>query len=648
MMTFMILRNHSMKRGVAFLILVICTLTSFGQAEEFLQLKKKYPNDAIAKISNEKLIEISLDNNEISIFQEVFEEDMLLNESAKFATKESVDYSSFFQLEEISASSFIYEGNRYREYKVQDFNEKDEIGDSFYDDVKTVSFLFPKLEPGAKKQLKYKMNIKNPRFLNAFYFASAHPIIHSKITIEVDDRINLDFKEFNTKDVDIKRTNINKRGKNIYTWEVENLEGFEFEDGAPNFKNVLPHIIPIIKNYQSDDETINLLSETKDLYNWYYSLVKDINKDKPNPQLVQVVEELTNEKTSDLEKVRAIYYWAQENIKYIDFEFALGGFIPREANDVYEKKYGDCKDNSSIMLEMLEIAGLKGQLTWIGTRDIPYKYNEVPTPVVDNHMILSYTNEGQTYFLDATGRYVPLELPTSFIQGKEALVADGNENFKVLVVPEVPADKNSYIDEIELTISDRTLLGKGHSKMSGYFKIDTFNYLESRTQKQELLEFYNLNLMKGSNRFLIGEFEEINKYSYDKDFEIKYDFTIKDYCNVLGEEIYVNLNLDKSILEYKIKKDRKHAIELEYKLDTTMKNILNIPQGKTIDYLPENVQVSTPIFNATITYTVEANKITYSINTVLDTLVIEKEDQAQFNEALKTLEKAFKEVVVLK
>lgn len=84
---------------------------------------------------------------------------------------------------------------------------------------------------------------------------------------------------------------------------------------------------------------------------------------------------------------------------------------------------------------MLSLAGLKGNLTWIGTRSIPYSYNEVPTPIVDNHMILSYKYNDKTYFLDATGRFIPIDLPTSFIQGKEALISNGENSYVIETVP---------------------------------------------------------------------------------------------------------------------------------------------------------------------------------------------------------------------
>src|SRR5690606_10059817 len=261
---------------------------------------------------------------------------------------------------------------------------------------------------GTKSLLKYTENVKNPRFLSSLYFGDFSPIINNTVTIIADKNIDLKFIEFNMENLPISHNKQEKKGNNIFTWEVKNINKYDYETSTPTYKKILPHIIPVITGYQSNGKKTELANNVADLYKWYYSLVKDINQDKPDEELIKVVESLTADKPNDFEKVKAIYYWVQNNIKYIAFEYALGGFIPREANEVFKKKYGDCKDNSSILHEMFEIAGIRGNLTWIGTRSIPYTYDEVPTPLVDNHMILSYANNDEIYFLDATGRHIPI------------------------------------------------------------------------------------------------------------------------------------------------------------------------------------------------------------------------------------------------
>ncbi len=630
-------------------MLGMTTVSSAQESPEFIKYKNAYPDEYLARLTSQRLIDISIEDNQIKISQTIAEEDLLLNETAQFATEESVEYSSFFLLDKIEASSMVYDGKKYREYEVTDFVRKDELSESFYDDTKSVNFLYPKLQQGAIKKLNYTTSITNPRFLSPVYFGNVYPLINQKVEITVDKDINLRFEKFNMDGVDVRFRESEKRGRKIYTWELENQEAFDIEDNGPSPKKILPHIMPIISSYQSKNEEIAVLKDVKDLYNWYYSLVKDINQEELDAELVAITNDLIASKTSEIDKVKAIYYWVQENIKYIDFEYALGGFIPRDANAVFQKKFGDCKDNSSILKEMFKIANIKGSLTWLGTRSIPYRYTEMPTPAADNHMILTYENEGETYFLDATGRYLPLEIPSSFIQGKEALIENGEGDYKIVEVPIVAADQNLFTDEVTIKLEGNSVKGNGTLALTGYQKSTTFNSIENRDTQDKLLEYYNSLLRKGSNRFLIESFEEKNKYSYESPFQVDYAFTIKDYAQSLNDEIFINLNLYKTAINaYKVKEDRKTAMEFRYRSEDSITVIFEIPEGKEVTYLPEDVTVDNDFMSASITYKKEGNTIVYTHAFKTKELTLEKETQEAFRKSLKKINKAFKEVVVLK
>jgi len=632
-----------------FLFFLIISVSGFAQeSKEFNLYKKLYPNAKAVRLNQQTTVRIKLDNETINITQEFLEEDLYLDESANYNSKQSLNFSSFFELGKVEASSFTYTDGKYKEIVVTDFKEKDEMNRSFYDDTKSLNFIFPNLQKGSKSVIKYSENVKNPRFLSPFYFGDFSPIINNKVTIIADKNINLSFKEFNIDTLNISFNKQEKRNTVTYTWELKNIDEYDYEANSPTYKKILPHIVPIITSFKIKNTNTNLAKNVSDLYAWYYSLVKDINKEDVDDNLVKLVEELTANKTTDLEKVKAIYYWTQKNIKYIAFEYALGGFIPRQANEVFQKKYGDCKDNSSILYKMLDIAGLKGDLTWIGTRSIPYDYNEVPTPLVDNHMILSYTDNGNTYFLDATGRYVPIDFPTSFIQGKEALIADGPSNYIIKKVPIIPAEKNAVIDNTTVNLIGEDLIGVSKVEISGYNKINCFNYLENETTDDKIKAFYNDRLQKGNNKFLINSLSETNKYDYEKNLIVDYNFTINGYAKKLGDEIYVNLNLIKDLSEYKTKKDRKNDIEYNHTNAFNHTTTLIIPEGYTIDYVPENVSFSNDYLSTNVTYTVKKNSVVYNHSYSLNFINLNLDEQKQVNSLIKKTEKAFKEVIILK
>ena len=193
-----------------------------SNSQELEKYKGLYPNAVFVRLQQEIVITIKLNDGNFTITKDIFEEDLYLNESANYNSKRSLSYSSFFDLGKIEASSLSYDGKKYSETKVTEFSKKNDLNDSFYDDSKEVSFIYPKLAKGSKTNLKLTYNIKNPRFLSAFFFGDFYPVINNKITIIADKDITLKFKEFNTEKAQIDFQKKKKGRNNIYTWSNKN------------------------------------------------------------------------------------------------------------------------------------------------------------------------------------------------------------------------------------------------------------------------------------------------------------------------------------------------------------------------------------------------------------------------------------------
>ena len=147
-----------------------------------------------------------------------------------------------------------------------------------------------------------------------------------------------------------------KKGKR-YKWEMQNIPAFEYDDNAPNLTYYTPHIIPRIASYEKNGETIKVLETLDDLYNWYYSLVENTDKSATD-EIKKIVDSLKAGSDSDFELISNIYYWAQDNIRYVAFEEGMQGFIPDHAGNVCVKRYGDCKGITSLLYTMLRYAGI--------------------------------------------------------------------------------------------------------------------------------------------------------------------------------------------------------------------------------------------------------------------------------------------------
>ncbi|CAG0898473.1 unnamed protein product [Cyprideis torosa] len=235
--------------------------------------------------------------------------------------------------------------------------------------------------------------------------------------------------------------------------------------------------------------------------------------------LKEKVAELTDGIDDDNEKIKQIYYWVQDNIRYIAFEYGLMGFQPEACQSVYNNKYGDCKGMANLTKQMLTLAGYDARLTWIGTNDLPYTY-DLPSLIVDNHMICTVLLGDEKIFLDATEKYSDLGTYAHRIQGKQVLI----ENGKDYIIDQIPvSDYKSNKEETthELSIEDNSkLVGNGQLTFTGD-RISWLKYIMSGIPEKDwdkTLRSYIGNSDKNINLSILG----IAQKSKKLDKELRY------------------------------------------------------------------------------------------------------------------------------
>jgi len=112
--------------------------------------------------------------------------------------------------------------------------------------------------------------------------------------------------------------------------------------------------------------------------------------------------------------------------------------------------------------------------------------------------------------------------------------------------------------------------------------------------------------------------------------------------------MYLNLNLTKHILDYKIKKEDKLDKDYKFKNYGEFVNSLTIPDGYTVEYVPEDFEYNNPKFSAHIRYKVRGNKIIYQHKVKMNFLGLKQNEFNEFNNFIKALDKSYKESIVLK
>ena len=612
----------------------------------FLGLSQDFSGEDYIFLKRHEHIKIQLNNNKFNIAKNISEQAQYLTAKKLYFANESIGYDSFTSIENIEAFTELPEANK--KVEVDYIETKREFDNGiFYSDQESKNFTFPAVTKGAITNLSYTEVLKDPRFLGMFRFGTFVPTKSAKLSIEFPKNVNIGYIDFNTENIDLKFSKEETSTGNLYTWTVQNVEGFQGEDRSESALFYLPHVIVYIKDYEVNGKNYNILDGVKDLYSWYASLVEQIDE-KSLEKVYAITDGVTNGLNSDREKAEAIFNWVQDNITYVAFEDGLGGFIPRGAASVCDKRYGDCKDMANLLFEMLSYAGIESYRTWIGTRDRPYSYYEVPTPIVDNHMITTTIVENDTIFLDATDSYVPFGMPSAFTQTKEALLGLDKDSFKVITVPVQEINKSISTITTSMALKDGTLKVNEQRALTGYEKVDFISdYVYKKDDKTEE-EYLNTTLALGNNK---TKYSNIIKDNFDNTNEalvLKYDLAIDSYAKTVAGKTFVNMNIDRTLAKSKVDlEDRKFSKKIDNKFKKVFTTTFTIPEGYKATSITKPLSFNNDDYGYEINYSEENNKIIQHKTLYINTLKVDNDEFEAWNDFIKSLVKAYKKSIVI-
>lgn len=477
----------------------------------------------------------------------------------------------------------------------------------FSDDSRVKFFNIGFTGYGDVTRVETEKKYLDSKYLTSVYFHTWFPAKEKIVRFKVPDWLQLDIREFNFDGYKITKQKTQEKGYIVYTYKLQNLVALKNEKRAIGAAHQWPHLMLVVKSFNYDGKDEKGFGSVADLYSWYnYLYKKSVNKPE---DLKAKVDELIKGKTTPVDKTKAIFYWVQDNIRYIAFEDGLAGFIPATAQDVFKSKYGDCKGMANLTTEMLKLAGLEAYMTWIGTRHLPYDYS-LPSLAVDNHCISTVIMGGKEYFLDATEKYVPFGDYAWRIQGKEVLIGKGDK-YDVKKVPLQEIDKSKILTQTSFQLKDNVL--KGHVKvtLTGEQRTSFHQYyhdLPSDDKKktvQKFLEFGNKNLTVSNVKT-----SDLDNREIPVVFEG--DIDLSNYVITEDKEIYAGIDFfPEDLSGYIPDKDRQRDYELHSSYVSQDETELVLPAGYKVASVPAAINEKYPDYEVSGSYTIKDNKVTF-------------------------------------
>ena len=189
-------------------------------------------------------------------------------------------------------------------------------------------------------------------------------------------------------------------GGTLHHWEVNNVPRMYEEENMPPYEMVLQRLL------------VSSTPDWKTISKWYWDLSKP-HLDATSPEMKKEVADLTTNATTDMERIKAIFYHVSKSIRYMGLtpEKDRPGYEPHDVCMTFEKKYGVCRDKAALLVSMLNTAGLHAYPVLI---DIGAKRDQVVADPFFNHAIVSVQLEPGKYILmDPTDENTRELLPLS-------------------------------------------------------------------------------------------------------------------------------------------------------------------------------------------------------------------------------------------
>lgn len=531
-----------------------------------------------------------LDNG--TIIQKTISRYKILNERGYYLATKSIMYREGYDQVKIYYANTIKPDGTVVPLDPKEINDYSPYSTyEFYTDIKEKKFTMPAIEPNCIVEYAYEeKNIKPvlPYDLYVrFLIQDRIPIKEDVLVIILPKGRELNIAYFKT---DIKPRVEEVDGKIKYTFRNLNKPEIISEPRMPDIhdKEVFPQF------YCWTLSSWNIISK------WYSGLIKE--QMQPDAELENFTKGLIANKTTTEDKIGAIFYFVAQQVRYVAVELGPHTHKPRLAHEVFKKRYGDCKDKTTLLLTMLKIAGIEGVPGLVPKT--PEALDEsAPTLDVFNHVIAIVPKlNGTYYWLDATNEVAAFDT-TPFDTPHNVLLINMDGSYKFVKTPE-PDDNKDYYDinqinrvnengdvDIEYTYSYY-----GVASEDGRH---TFKY-KSPKERDQYYEAKGIEL---------SSLDLVNLTELELPFIIKVKGLIKNRIQILDEDLMV-LSDAIGILAYNdltTEKSRKYPISFDASGLIKIKHIYYFPEGYKIRKLPIEYKWETSYYKDHIKYKSEGN-----------------------------------------
>ncbi len=390
--------------------LLIISSTSAFSSDTPGDWESKYKDEPYLRLLNEMTVKL---NKDFTYTQTGHVIDKIQNEAGKSKGEVAFSYDQKREeIQNIEVYTIRPNGTKITCDSIQDQNDPNEYG--IYTDDRRKIITAPEVLVGNSVEVKitslHKVPVIEGNFFDSFRFSCTCPIKEARYRLIAPISMKLNIKMLNT---DLK-PRIEHDGDNvIYTWETFNNAKDEIEDYMPSGEEVFPEVV------------VSTIDSWDQLAKWFWSLNK--KNLKLSPELKGKVVDITSGKVTIDDKIQAIIDYIRNEFRYVSMNIEAHGYEPHPTDEIFQHKYGDCKDQTLLAVAMLSEIGVRARPALVSTWSELNRDDLLPIPSYFNHAILSFDINGTTHYTDVLKKgYDFTELPAYLSTRKVLSIKEGD------------------------------------------------------------------------------------------------------------------------------------------------------------------------------------------------------------------------------
>jgi len=408
---------------------------------------------------------------------------------------------------------------------------------------------------------------------------------------------------------------------NHWRWEIKNESALVLRDVPSRPESTALYARMTVQ--WGDAAVAGIDKEWRALGEWTTKLEAD--RPDPSPEIIAKTQELIAGAPDFYAKLAAVTSYIQKNIRYFIVMRGIGGLQANHAADIFRNHYGDCKDKTTLLISMLQVAGIKAFYVPV---DSHRGLVDPKTPsLMGNHMITAILipadvkdprlkaavtgADGNRYLIfDPTDERTPLGNLPSELQGSYGLLAAGTSS-QVVALPVLDPSANGTDATGKFTLdTDGTLTGSVDSSHFGPKGADLRMFLKYSNEK-ERHDAWETMVSHDLPGVALDSFKFVEPDALDKPIEFHYTVTAHQYAHTAGPLLLVRPRVVGSMSMRFDDKPRTVPIDLDATGRWHSSFDIALPAGYVVDELPDPVAVDMDFASYRTQVTVKDNVLHY-------------------------------------